>query len=530
MVFATRNQLVAQTAVEIENLLGDMKDVTRIIERDPRVQSIMRTQYADKHEMSSDVFEISAMLSEFNQYYAKLFSMYFFSTQGASCESKYFTVKLDDLNQDSLFLQACLNKGTVWSPPQVGSLYAVTTGERLITMMTPVKELSSGKYQGAIVIELEEKRVQEVLDIGIGENGFLYICDENGHPVIMPNGLTAEYINQVNPRNTSTLVLSQDLDYCGWSVVGVIPTGDLLANSLAIVKTAVAACALVLALGAAVIYILIQRLLQPLNELNEKMGQVGSGDMTARTQIEEYNEIGAVMLRFNEMVEKIDDLMKKEAENQNKLRLMELTMLHEQIKPHFLYNTLDSLAWMARAGNDEGIIKMIMALTNFLKTGLNKGSDMILLEKEVEHTASYLYIQSIRYKNKFMYDISVDPCLMNYSVPKLIIQPLVENAIYHGIKEKRDLCHLSIHIWKAQGKVCIDIEDDGAGMTEEKAAMLREMLENCTAPDGAGFGVRNVNERIRIVYGPPYGVTFDTWQGEGSAFHITLPGQEEITE
>lgn len=525
----TSSQLVKTTSAEINSLFSDMWDISKILGRDSRIQNIMRTQYASRQDMFSDAFEISAVLSEYNQFYAKLFCIYFFSDQGTACESKYYRIKLDDLTQDPLYLRASQEKAMVWAPPQKGSMYSITTGESLITAMVPVKELSSGVYQGAIAFELEERWIQEFLGVGIGENGFMYICDEDGNPIIFPEKLDKAAVSQ-SIQQGEHLTLTQELRYCGWSVVGVIPNSDLMHSSDTIVKTVLVVCCLILVIAALVTYKLIHRLLRPLDELNEMIGRVGSGDMTARTQIVEYNEIGTVMLRFNQMVEQVDDLMKKEAENQNRLSLMELTMLHEQIKPHFLYNTLDSVVWMARAGNDDGIIKMTLALTNYLKTSLNKGGDIIPLEKEIEHTASYLYIQSIRYKDRFTYEITVDPALYDCIVPKLIIQPLVENAIYHGIKRKRDPSRLMIQGWEQDEHLHIDITDDGAGMTRETAEKLRAALCSHDASDKIGFGVWNVNERIRIMYGDPYMITFETEENVGTSFHIVLPKREDGTK
>lgn len=525
MSMNTSRQLVETASAEINSLFGDMWDISRILGRDTRVQRIMRTQYEKQRDMFSDTFEVSAMLSEYNQFYPRLFCIYFFSDQGASCESKYYRITLEDLTRDALYRQACEGKVAVWAQPRKGSLYSVTTGESLITAMVPVKELSSGAYQGAIVLEMEESRVQEFLNAGIGENGFMYICDENGTPIIFPEKLDEETALQ-HIGQKEQLTLTQELRYCGWSVVGVVPRSDLTRSSASIIKTVLIACGLVLALAALATYGMIRRLLRPLDELNEMIGRVGSGDMTARTQVVEYNEIGTVMLRFNQMVEQVDELLKREVENQNKLRLMELTMLHEQIKPHFLYNTLDSVVWMARGGNDEGIIKMTLALTSYLKTSLNKGSDIIPLEKEIEHTASYLYIQSIRYKDRFTYDIVVDPSLHGRIVPKLIVQPLVENAIYHGIKRKREPSHVTIRAWEENGLLHIDIADNGAGMTDERAEELRTALRSRDATERVGFGVRNVNERIRIMYGEAYTLTFESEEGMGTTFHIVIPEKE----
>lgn len=523
----TSEQLVETAVMEINSIFNDMWDISRIIGRDTRIQSLLRTEYKSTQDMFSDTFEISAMLSEYNQFYPRMFCIYFFSDKGARCESKYYTVYMDNLLADPFYQRACVEKSMVWAPPQEGSAYSVTTGESLITAVMPVKELSSGRFCGAVVIEVEERRIQEFLGVGIGQSGFMYICDSEGQPVVFPEGVDREAAMAAIATGDS-LVLKKELRYSGWSVVGVVPNSDLLQNPKTIIIIAVLTCIFVLLVAAYVSYKMLDRTLRPLDRLNETIARVAAGDMKARAQVSEYDEIGAVMLGFNRMVEQVDELMRREVENRNKLSLMELTMLHEQIKPHFLYNTLDSVVWMARAGNDEGIIRMTLALTNYLKTSLNKDGDIIPLGREIEHTASYLHIQSIRYKDQFVYSITVEPELEKCIVPKLIIQPLVENALYHGIKRQRELGRLDIRVAKnAAEQLCIDVADNGVGMTPQKAAELRSMLQNHSSTETTGFGVWNVNERIHIMYGAPYCVTFETEEGVGTIFHITIPKREE---
>ena len=373
----------------------------------------------------------------------------------------------------------------------------------------------------------------DCLNAGIGKSGFLYICDENGKPIIYPEGKDAEILEawsqQGEPQGLSEgLMIRRELENCGWSVIGIVPQSDLTDNIRSIVLMTVLVCLTLLVLSLFIIVQVTDRILRPIDALNQKMGQVAAGNLSVRVEITRHDEIGTLMNRFNEMVKQIDGLVRQEAENQKKLRLTELKALQAQIKPHFLYNTLDSIIWMARAQDQDGVIQMVLSLTNFLKIGLSKGEEIIPLEQEIQHTASYLEIQGVRYRGKLVYTILVEDSVKACLTPKLIVQPLVENAIYHGMKLKRELCHLKIWAGERDGHVVIDVIDDGVGMTPDSAQALRMSLQSGMSGGQAnGYGVVNVNERIQIMYGHFFGITFETVLGEGCTFHITLPKCEE---
>lgn len=520
------NQMVDKTTEEVNRLLDKMSTIPETIGRDARMQNAMRMEPLgmSEREVFSAEYEIKTFLLEMNRYAEDIFCMYFFAENGILAQSKYYRLTMEELQSNILYQEACARETAVWYPPRSGSYVSVTAGERLITVAAPVKEIGSGDYAGMVVMEMEEKKIAEHLSTGIGKNGFLYICDADGEPIICPDGKESEGIGVIDPEDAGDgLVIRRRLD-CGWYLIGIVPRSDLTQAVWRIIVTTALVCALLLAVALAVIVRITEHILQPIAKLNEKMSQVGSGDLTVRMEISRYDEIGMLIEHFNEMVRQVDVLMQREVENQKQLRLVEFKALQAQIKPHFLYNTLDSIIWMARVNNQDGVVHMLLALTNFLKTGLSRGGEIIPLEQEIRHCSSYLYIQETRYKGNFVYTVTLDEKVRHCPVPKMIIQPLAENAIYHGMKLKYEMCRLEIRAYERDGQVVIDVLDDGAGMDPKTAQVLRESLENHeTDVQRDGYGVSNVNERIRIMYGPAFGITFETRLGEGSAFHITLP-------
>src|SRR5208283_4626402 len=185
----------------------------------------------------------------------------------------------------------------------------------------------------------------------------------------------------------------------------------------------------------------------------------------------------------------------------------ELRILQEQIKPHFLYNTLDTIQWMAQEHRVDDVVSMVGALTSLFRIGLNKGREFISLSDEIEHIESYLRIQKMRYEDKFDYTIECEPALRSRRVLRLMLQPLVENAIYHGIKERRGHGSLAVEARVEAGDLYLSVKDDGVGMNEITVALLNASLDE-GKPNAGGSGIRNVHERIRLTYGKPYGLHY----------------------
>lgn len=201
-----------------------------------------------------------------------------------------------------------------------------------------------------------------------------------------------------------------------------------------------------------------------------------------------------------------------------------MNVLQAQIKPHFMYNTLDTIRWMAEEHNEEDIIEIIEAFTNLLRISLSKGKEIISVNEELSHIKSYLTIQKIRYEDKLDYEIQVDDNMLEYKLIKLILQPLVENAIYHGIKEKRGSGRILIKGEIKENTLIFAISDNGKGMEEELLNKINYMLRNGNEKKNEiGYGIFNVNERIKIIYGDEYGLQYESIYGEGTTVLLKHP-------
>lgn len=264
---------------------------------------------------------------------------------------------------------------------------------------------------------------------------------------------------------------------------------------------------------------------KPIKELCENTKAVAKGDFTPR-QLEGIHggEIQTLNDSFSTMVEKIGSLVDDVKLEQINLRKTELKLLQAQINPHFLYNTLDTIIWLAEDKQNQAVVDIVTSLSTFFRTTLSKGRDFITLKEEESHITSYLQIQQYRYSDILDYEIDIDPKASEYSILKLTLQPVIENALYHGIKNKRGKGKITIRGTIEYGNIVFTVTDNGIGMKEEELNSLRTLVDGL---DGTrkGFGLTNVNLRIKLNYGKEYGLHIDSQYQVGTMVTIIIPMQ-----
>lgn len=265
---------------------------------------------------------------------------------------------------------------------------------------------------------------------------------------------------------------------------------------------------------------------KPLQKLTEVTGQVAEGNLSVRSDIHTGDEAGVLSDSLNTMIDKINELLEQVTTEQVRLRKAEFELLQSQINPHFLYNTLDAIIWLAEAGEQKKVVSMVRSLSEFFRTSLNRGKDIISVKEELLHVRSYLEIQQVRYQDILNYDIDVPAELGNYLIPKITIQPLVENALYHGIKNKRGSGTIHIRGSRQEDFLVIEIEDDGIGISKERLWQVNDGIQKKILTGKDIYGLYNVNERIRLNFGEAYGINVMSTYGEGTLVRILLPCME----
>jgi len=258
----------------------------------------------------------------------------------------------------------------------------------------------------------------------------------------------------------------------------------------------------------------------PVQSLCEKVEKLGEGDFEVMPIAAKNVEFSMLDEGFNDMAVRINTLVENVKENQDALRMAELELLQAQINPHFLYNTLDSIIWLAEAHLDGEVIDMTYNLSTFFRNSLSKGKDVITLEVEKQQVESYLKIQQIRYSDILEYEIHIPEELLQYAIPKLTLQPLVENALYHGVKNKRSTGHIIITGKETEEDLLIEVHDDGAGMSKEQ---LEELRSGIYEDRHTGLGLLNVHKRLILYCGRPYGLEFESELGKGTTVTVRIP-------
>lgn len=315
-------------------------------------------------------------------------------------------------------------------------------------------------------------------------------------------------------------------DYIGDEVRELARIQGQIRSQVTVLTVGIAAAVLVLSMVIVCYAVRVtRRITEPIRVLSRKAQQFGGGDFTPTPVETHITELQTLDTGFNDMARRVDALMTKQVEDQRSLHRAELELLQAQINPHFLYNTLDSIAILAESERSEDVVTMVTSLSTFFRNSLNKGEGLLTLGTECAQVQSYLEIQQIRYSDILRYEISVPDALLDCIVPKLILQPLVENALYHGIKNRRGRGLISVTGEERDGHLLLTVSDNGAGMDEKQ---VRELQSGIYEDNHTGLGLVNVHKRIRLYFGEPYGLSFQSAPGKGSTVSILLPIRREI--
>lgn len=265
----------------------------------------------------------------------------------------------------------------------------------------------------------------------------------------------------------------------------------------------------------------------PIRKLCDLTQKVAEGDFTVKSKDSDIDEIAMLAQSFNDMTGEIGNLIEDIKEKQKHLHLMETKLLQAQINPHFLYNTLDTIVWLAEDNQKEEIVTMVTALSEFFRTTLSRGLDFISVKEEELHIESYLKIQRFRYQDIMDYEIRIEPDILQYTIPKLLLQPLVENALYHGVKNKRGKSLIRISGKKEGNRLIFQVTDTGKGMSREVLERVRSNIQKeAVERNREGFGLANINQRIHHYYGEEYGLFIESQEDEGTEATILIEAKK----
>ena len=432
------------------------------------------------------------------------------------------------------------------SLPHVGNLYE----DYYPWVVTLTRRMDPAVFGSdmAIAVDFSFSGIAQYIDnVGFGRHGYCYVIDRDGEMVYHPQqqmlyaGIREENVDEMTALEDGAHVFDDAIRTVstlsdGWRVVGVSYTDELAASRRQAVVRFVAAVLLCCVLIAAATVLLYARIVnRPVNRLVRAMQDFERAAETyAYTGADEpVTELQTLSDSFGHMVGMVQGLMAQIKAEELSLRKTELKALQAQINPHFLYNTLDSIQWMCEQGKNEDAIKMIGALARLFRISISRGHELIPIRDELRHAESYLVIQSYRYRDRFAYSFEIDESLLDCLCNKITIQPLIENAIYHGIGNMPDDGVITVRVFRDPeaaapdaADILIEVEDNGVGMTEVQCAAILKKERS----DSSGIGIKNVNDRLKIFFGDKYGITIRSELDAGTCVTVRLPRVEKETD
>ena len=354
----------------------------------------------------------------------------------------------------------------------------------VITLSRALVNNQTGEREGLFFVDLNYSAISDLCNNNsIEEKGYIFVLDAEGNIVYHPKqqlmygGLKTENIDAIMECREDSLIIDEGGDSklytmskskrTGWTVVGAVYTSELLKNNEQAQMWYLLVASILLLAVIGISSIISREITKPIRSLRDSMRKVQNGQFDTHVEVITENEIGSLGRSFNLMTSEIQALMEQNVYEQKQKRKSELKALQAQINPHFLYNTLDSIIWMSEAGENDEVVEMTSALARLLRQSISNDKEEVELEKEIEYVKNYLTIQKMRYKDKLEFFIYVDPRVAHVPIIKLVLQPLVENAIYHGIKYKETKGNLKIYARPVDGRVEIVVADDGIGMDED---------------------------------------------------------------
>lgn len=552
MVFSIRSQLI-QTSTLAENDVKMLDATNQYL--DSHLRNMMRTSDAIYYQVLNHKHEnidtIQEMLTTFyNVDREHVVSIAVFDTYGNVISAAPLSrVKDNNVVVNAPGFQEALEEieNIHFSIPHVQNIFQNEDDsyQWVVSLSRYVKvKLEDESKNGILVVDINFSGIEQVCrSAGLKDGSYLYLIDKNGEIIYHPRQQLV--YSGIEPENNMEAVTYEDgshfetfngkermitvktVGYTGWKLIAVTPENIYNNQEIQAYSFALFIFLLVIAMMLLVSNLISKRIADPIKSLQKGMKEIANGNLALQLRGDGSVEINQLALSINAMVSNMRELLDQAIAEQENKRKMELDALQTQINPHFLYNTLDSIVWMVENERYEGAVTMISALAKLFRISLSRGKSIITIKDEIQHAESYLIIQSVRYKNKFTYKMELDESLLQYTTIKLVLQPFIENAIYHGLQylEEDDGGELIIRLFEKDDCIFLQVEDNGSGMTPDTLEHLFDEKKPDTRQKGSGIGVINVKKRLEIYYGIPYGLSIESEADEGTIVTICLPKQ-----
>lgn len=534
-------QLVKQVNNDIDYYLKTVETIAENIRYNNDLNEYVRTE---DQELEKDI------ISDLNTYVESrndIINIVFISNKGKVFHNNLQLKLKDNINFEDFewYKKAKNEEKFVVSESHIQRLFE-SRYKWVVSCSTLLKSPYYEENLGVLLVDINYNLINDMVSsIKLGQKGYVFIVDNNGDIVYHPkqqllySGLKSEDMDTILNSEDGTKTVVEDRKkkqytittskYSGWKVVSSVYMEDILSYKPNLDRFFFIMGTLAIFISIFISVLISRSILHPIKKLVNTMHQVEEGNLDVSIDIKNDNEIGELAKAFNLMTNRVNNLVNQNKKIEKNKRKNELRALQAQINPHFLYNTLDSIIWMAESKNYKAVVTMTSALAKLFRISISKGEQYITVAEEIEHVENYLKIQKIRYGDHLDYHIDVEEDIKQNKIIKLIIQPIVENAIYHGIKNVPGGGMIDISVKKYDNKILITIADDGVGMSEQEINLL--FSKNQELPKEkklGGVGVRNVDNRIKLYYGEDYGLEIESEIYEGTTVKAWLPNNSII--
>ncbi|ETT29943.1 signal transduction protein with a C-terminal ATPase domain [Paenibacillus sp. FSL R5-192] len=560
-------QLIGKVNEALNSKMENLQNMTYLIAFDPEIDAFMNDKMPPNDDagiepMNMDtnaeteqnrLYGIKQTLQGFTTLYPEIAGIVLVNASGDYISNEMYPRAEQSLIQENWYQKASANPGifTVLGQPKERNLttHVRYKDDEIVSVARSITDEASGRVRGVIMIDLKLRSVsQAARNVTLGKSGYVMVTDAEGQSVYKPEHPLIEHIPTdwfpsgesgtftADTEGGTLLFMYQSSTFTGWRTVGVFPTRDSISEVRQIQFYVVSFVFVVCLFGLSASLWFSRSIAQPIFRLMSYMRRAETGNLRPGRWSDRADEIGMLGNSYNRMLAQIRQLISLNELRERQKRDAEMRSLQEHIKPHFLYNTLDTIHWMARKEGAEDVSGMVGALSRLFRIGLSKGQDYIPLHSEIEHMTSYLQIQQTRYRDRLQYTLNIPEELRDLLVLKLLLQPLIENAIYHGIKGRRGPGHIRVEARLEHNRLLLTIHDNGAGMSIERLAEMQQLLEaplaslEASSPGitGKSYGMLNVQARLRLSFGDEYGIELESQEGEGTSVTIIHPLMREL--
>lgn len=530
------NQTLVQANETIEYYLRDLVNVAAVLNVNEQFKNMIKLEDEplSQYEKIKNEYAITNLLSSIVNTKREIYSVAVFTDRSTYVSG---SGNLDGMRKTGWFKSIREEKADKIFIAN-NSIFISSQPKYVYSLACTLKDITNGKRLGVVVVNLDDKIIRRVLDkIDFGSKSSIFMLDQSNQIVYsrennLLQNVDKKILDLINKGSDHTIqridgekyfIIMHTSSYSNWNIVWFIPYKVLIAKAVEIRNTIFLITIICIAVAFVISLTLASNITIPIKHLITDMNRVQQGDLAVRVNYRNFYELGQLSDNFNNMITEIKGLIQKVYDEQNAKRKAEIRVLETQINPHFLYNTLDSIKWVAILQKAENVGSMITSLVKLLQISLSGGSEFIDVAHELEHVKNYLEIQQFRYNDRFDAVFDIPDEILKYKTLKVILQPLVENALFYGIEPKKVKGTITISGGIEGDTLFLIVKDDGVGMDCSSIEDLLKRQKDSKNRMYKGIGIRNIDERIKLYFGNEFGVEFLSESGKGTQVKIRLP-------